>query len=211
MKCPHCGREHPDNARFCPTTGQRIEGAAGPDPAAEGRVKTVSLVLLVLALLPLAAQFSVVGVGEVSALGIWDAMVRMGNYASDMGSSLGSAYGAIMFFMFLYFVLWVLLIVRAARSCYLAFQGERVEGATVVGACVISAGLALVPIVGSMVVNGMVSSAISDGVSYLSGGSYSFAPAIEVCSATEVAWIQLIVSVVMFFFVRSSNASGARE
>ena len=25
MKCPHCGQEHPDNTKFCPETGKKIE------------------------------------------------------------------------------------------------------------------------------------------------------------------------------------------
>jgi hypothetical protein len=28
MKCPYCGNEHPDRARFCPTTGQSLEYAS---------------------------------------------------------------------------------------------------------------------------------------------------------------------------------------
>lgn len=25
MKCPHCGQEHPDNTKFCPETGKKME------------------------------------------------------------------------------------------------------------------------------------------------------------------------------------------
>lgn len=25
MKCPHCGQEHPDNTKFCPETGKKLE------------------------------------------------------------------------------------------------------------------------------------------------------------------------------------------
>ena len=25
MKCPHCNQEHPDNTKFCPETGKKIE------------------------------------------------------------------------------------------------------------------------------------------------------------------------------------------
>lgn len=27
MKCPHCGQEHPDNIKFCPMTGKKLEAA----------------------------------------------------------------------------------------------------------------------------------------------------------------------------------------
>lgn len=35
MKCPYCGQEHPDRAKFCPTTGLQFNDAASNPPPAE--------------------------------------------------------------------------------------------------------------------------------------------------------------------------------
>ena len=229
MRCPYCGLDHPQDARFCPKTGRPLptQPAPGPAPAPgpvpspnptpgpepaptpappapglDGRIKVVSVVLLALALLPFTAQFSVIGFGEVSVLDIWNVMVRLGNYAEGMGSSLENAIGGVMFFLFTYFVMWACLLVRAGRICYAAFQGRVPEG--VVGTYVLSVCLALVPIVGSMFVNGMVSTGVNDGLSYLTGG-YGYMGDITVCSATGTVWLELIVSAVALLFIKSSN------
>lgn len=234
MTCPYCGLDHPQDAKFCPKTGRELptRPAPGPTPTPgpvpgpkpspapapapvprpvtgyDERIKVVGIVLLALSLLPVTAQFSITGFGEVSALDIWNVMGRLGNYASSMGSSLENAFSAVMFFVFIYFVMWVCLLVRSARICYAVFQERMPEG--VVGNYVLSICLALVPIVCSMVVNGMVSSAVSGGLSYLTGG-YGYATDLTICSATGTVWLELIVSAVALLYIKGSNLFAIEE
>lgn len=230
MRCPYCGLDHPQDAKYCPKTGRPLPTqpvpAPGPAPAPgpsptpcpapsptpvpghDGTVKIAGVVLLALALLPFTAQFTVIGFGEVSVLDIWNVMLNLGNYASGMGSSLENAIGGVMFFLFMYFVMWACLVVRAARICYAVFQERVPDG--VVGTYVLSVCLALVPIVGSMIVNSMVSTAFSDGLSYLTGG-YGYAGGLTVCSATGTVWLELIVSAVALLYIKSSGLFASKE
>lgn len=239
MRCPYCGLDHPQDAKFCPKTGRPLSVQSdpasastpvsrpipasnpiptpGPEPSPapapsptelDGRIKVASIVLLALSLLPLTAQFSVIGVGEVSVLDIWNVMLSLGNYAKSMGSSLENAISGVMFFLSIYLVMWICLLVRSGRIFYSAFQSRVPEG--VLGTYVLSICLALVPIVGSMIVNGMVSTAVNDGISYLTGG-YGYMGNLTVCSATGTVWIELLVSCVAFLYIKSSNLFATQE
>lgn len=216
MKCPNCGREVPEGKRFCPSCGREmvsgvagrvtapVEGPSTATPTGNAGVseagletsvsngekvttakgKGLALVALVLALLPLLSQLSIPYFGDLNVLTLFTTIAGVGGLVSSVGEQSGML---LMLMSLFYLAVWIVAIVLAVRALMRASKGTAAEP---MAALVADATTFFVPVLLQMMLS---------------------TPYFSLVTATSLAWLGLVVSIVLAIYAGVQKSKGEQE